>query len=711
MNNDNELEGGISALFAPKSVAIVGASADEAKFGGRVMRNILRYGFEGAIFPVNARGEPILGVEGYAKLSDVPAPVDLAVIAVPKAIVNEILDQCGDRGVKAAIIVSSGFAEAGGEGENEQRDLLDCARRNGIRLLGPNSLGVYHAGGKLAAAASQVFDQILEPGNIALLSQSGALGGSLLDAGMDQGLRFSSFVSVGNGADLEVPDLLFSQIDDPTCKVILLYIEGIRDLRKLADGLTEARRRGKRVIVLRAGWSDRAAMAIHSHTGSLAGSKAAYTALFRRHRVIQVDDMQEALDAARIASYERDVGKRIGFVSVSGGMGSLAADRCADLGLEVATFEEETRSRLKAALPSFAPNDNPLDVTGAITSTPGLMGKVLRIVSEDTQTDVIVVLITVVFGSERIAEEIIETRDGIGKPLVVVVSGGASLKSAVSRLKESGVLVFRQLQPALLALARVARTSDGGRGANPDAAPGGFFDGAAREAIFRAVSAAETGNEGATLLTEHESKAILRAAGVPVCTEAVVATPERAVEQAQAFGFPVVLKGLTSEIGHKAKAGLVKLNICNEDQVARSFREIETAAQSVHGKLDGVLVQPMLPPGIELLIGAMRDPQAGPLVAFGLGGVFTESLNQITFRPAPISEDEAFEMIWEVPTCARLLEGKPERFKPLTDVLVRVANLIADVAAIEELDINPFIYYPGESRGAAVDGLIRCAKS
>jgi acetyltransferase len=461
---------------------------------------------------------------------------------------------------------------------------------------------------------------------------------------------------------------------------------------------------------LRAGWSDQAATAIHSHTGSLAGSKAAYTALFRRHRVIQVDDIQEALDAARIASIEADVGKRVSFISVSGGMGSLAADRCADVGLELGSFEETTRRRLKEVLPSFAPNDNPLDVTGAITSSPGLMSKVLEIVAEDANTDVIVALITVVFGSERIAEEIAEAQPRIGKPVMAVISGGASVKDAADILEASDTIVFRELHAGMLALSRTAQAGEG-EAAVAETLPGGFFDDAARKAISEAVAAATAGNEAATLLTEHQSKAILQTAGVPICEEIVVATPERAVEQAQSFGFPVVLKGVTSEIGHKAKAGLVKLNICNEEQVARSYREIEAAAAAVGAKLDGVLVQPMLLPGVELLIGAMRDPQAGPLVAFGLGGVFTESLHQITFRPAPVSEDEAAEMVSDIPACVRLLEGKPERLKPLVDALVRVSNLIADVAAIEELDINPFIYYPRESRGVAVDGLIRCAKT
>lgn len=693
---------GIDALFAPQSVVVVGASENVAKFGGRVMRNLLRYGYAGKIYPVNRRGDAILGVPGFASLADVPAPVDLAVIVVPKDSAIETLEGCGRLGVKAAIVVSSGFAELGEDGAREQQALLTCARRNGIRLLGPNSLGVYHAASRLAATANQVFDRLLAPGNVALLSQSGALGGSILDAGMDQGLRFSSFASIGNSVDLEISDLLLHQIHDPICRAALVYIEAIRDHGKLDHALAEARRLGKPVIVLRAGWSKKGAGAIHSHTGSMAGSRAAYSALFRRHHVIQVDDVQEALAAALLAAAFDTVGRSIGFVSVSGGMASLAADRSEDFGLEMGVFEERTRQKLKGVLPAFAPDSNPLDVTGAITSSPGLMQNVLEIVSHDSSIDVIVILITVVYGCERIADEIVTASGAIGKPVFVVISGGQCVAEAAGRLRVADVPVFDHLHGALQALARLTKAGESPAPGLEGEAQG--LEPSARAAIDSALSTA--GPEAPALLTEYQSKQILRLAGVPVCEEAIVDSAQQAVQKARAFGYPVVLKGVSSQIAHKMKAGLVKLNVCDDAHVARAFAAIEAAAEAAGGVLQGISVQPMMLPGVEFLIGGMRDPQAGPLVAFGLGGIYTEALKLVTFRPAPVSHREAMEMIADTPACVRLLGSDLARAAPLAEAIMRASQLMAG-ADIAELDINPFIYYPGEGRGMAVDGLIR----
>lgn len=694
---DTEVLNAIDAVFAPKSIVVIGASENESKFGGRVMRNLQRYGYGGTIYPVNRRGDAILGIPGFASLDDVPGPADFAIIVVPKSSALEALEGCQRLGVKAAAVITSGYAEQGGEGVGEQEELLACARRLGIRILGPNSLGVYHAGNKLAATGNQAFDRQFKPGNVALISQSGALGGSFLDAGMNQGLRFSSFLSIGNSADIEIPDVLLHQIRDPSAKVVLLYIEGLRDLGKLDYALSEARRLGKKVIVLRAGWSEQGASAIQSHTGSLAGSSAAYRAIFRRHGVIEVDDVQDALEAVRVASAHDIKGHRAGFVSVSGGMGSLAADQCEKVGLEMGVFEDKTRRRLREVLPDFAPEKNPLDVTGAITSSPGLMQAVLEIVAEDSGIDTIVMLITVVYGSERIADEVIRASGAIGKPVVAVVCGGNSVAEAAKRMRDGDIPVFDNLHGALQALARVARA--GGPMA-PDAVP--ELDAQVLEAVTQTL-----GGKQASLLTEHHSKDILRLVGVPICDEAIVDSAQDAAASARTFGFPVVLKGVTSQIAHKMKAGLVKLNVCDSDSAARAFKEIQVAAEIAGGSLEGISVQPMVKSGVEFLIGGMRDPQAGPLVAFGLGGIYTEALRQVTFRPAPVSQREALHMIAELPSSSALLGDDPSRISPLADAIVSASLLMAQAESIVELDINPFIYYPGEGRGVAVDGLIR----
>lgn len=697
----------IDVLFSPVSVAIVGASADESKFGGRVMRNLLRYGYDGRIFPVNRKGDPILGIPGYVSVSDIPGEIDLAVIAVPGSVVPSVLEECAKKAAKAAVIVSSGFAELGADGAVEQGNLVALARRLGIRLMGPNSLGVYHAGNRLAATANQAFDRSFEPGDVALLSQSGAIGGSLLDAGMDQGLRFSSFVSMGNSADLEIADLIPNQVDDPTCRTILLYIEGVRDFEKLATGLELARRAGKPVIVLRAGWSRKGASAIQSHTGSLAGSTAAYRAILRKYGAIVVYDLQEALDASKAASAMTRLGSRLGFISVSGGMGGLAADRCDEFGLTLAEFSESTRVELREMLPSFAPDENPLDVTGAITSSAGLMEQVLRCVAEDENTDVLVILITVVYGSERIATEIARARPDIDKPILVVVSGGETVRSTRETLAAAAVPLFHDLRGGMQAISRLLSISAEIQGGEVDRVERGLSPDAMTR-INRILTESTTGSPHGAMLNESRSKEILQLSGVSVCPEVLVHTVQEALEAGREFSFPLVLKGLTSQIGHKAKSGLVKLNICNEEHLEKAFEEIHESARKVDTELEGVLVQPMLSPGIELLVGGIRDPQVGPLVAFGLGGAFTEELAQITFRPAPLTESEALEMIADIPGCRKLSDRAKNGTGCITDVLTGVSTLISRNPAIQELDINPLIYYPDENRAIAVDGLIRC---
>lgn len=681
-------------------MALIGVSLDQSKFGGRVLRNLVTSGFRGKVHAVHPRATELMGVPCVPTLSRVPGPVDVLVIALPRERVGEVLAEAPVIGAKGAIIFSSGYAETGPDGERLQAELADLGRRAGVRLMGPNCLGLYNAQARVALSANEVLNRGLRPGPVAVVSQSGALVGSILDRGEDVGVHFAGFASTGNEADLDAAHFAEAFIEDPEVKVLLAYLEGVRSWERFGTALDLAAAADKPVIVVKAGRTADGRRAVRSHTGSLAGDAAVFDCFCEAKGAVLARDMDEALDIALAFTQTRPVQKpAVRMVSISGGLAGLAADRAEEFGLELPAFSAATVAALKKTLPGFATPQNPLDVTGAVTSSPGLLEECLVSVAADDSGGLVLLLLTVVFGHEQLAAQILRARDRTGAPFLAVWSGGRLLRPSVESLKHGGVATYDTLGRALpVARALLSRAARGAAARRPRQSP---FDDDQLERARRALASAGRGG-----LTEYESKRILSTLGFPVPRERLARTREEAVRCADEITYPVAIKVMSRDIPHKTAAGGVALGVGSREEAQRRTAEIleRCAAAMPHAMIDGVLVQEMAPPGREAIIGAFRRPGVGPLVMVGLGGVDVEGVRDVTFRLAPVDAVEAAEMVRELRT-GRLFSAGDQPAAALVDALVRVSWAVSELPTIAELDINPLLL-DSSGVGLVLDALI-----
>ena len=682
-------------FFRPSSVAVIGASRDPEKLGYAVLANLKNGGFPGALYPVNPKAGEILGLKAYPTVLDIPGPVDLAVIVIPYPLVPEALRQCGEKGVPAAVVISAGFREAGREGLERELELVQIARQYHIRLIGPNCLGVIDTHTPLNAT----FAAGMPPGGpIAFMSQSGALGTAVLDMAMAGRIGFSRFVSLGNKADVNEVDLLEAWEDDPGSKVILAYIEGLPDGQKFMEVARRVTRK-KPVVAVKSGVTRSGARAVSSHTGSLAGSEAAYHAAFRQAGVIRAESMEHLFDLALAFAYQPlPRGDRIAIVTNAGGPGILATDALEHAGLQLARLRPETVQALMADLPSAASAANPVDVLG--DALADRYEHALRLVLADPGVDGVLVIVT-----PQAMTQIEETAHVVGrvaretdKPILGCFMGESRIAAGIAILQQYGIPNYPFPERAAAALAAMVRYRQ--ERERPSYAPTHFE---ADTAAVRKVLD-EARSQGRVSIGDAEARAILEAYGFPLPPSHLAATPEEAIAAAEEMGYPVVLKVASPDILHKTDVGGVRLNLRSPADVRDAFDLIVyRASRYVPGaRIWGCLVQKMVPPGREVLIGMSRDPQFGPLVAFGLGGIYVEALKDVVFRVAPFGPEEAAEMIREIRSYP-LLEGvrgePPADHAALVDALCRVSQLVTDFPEIVELDINPLVVYE-EGRGA-----------
>jgi len=688
---DNRLD----LFFRPSSVAVIGASRDPEKLGYAVLANLKDGGFSGALYPVNPKAEEILGLKAYPTVLDIPGPVDLAVIVIPYPLVPEALRQCGEKGVPAAVVISAGFREAGREGLERELELVQIARQYHIRLIGPNCLGVIDTHTPLNAT----FAAGMPPGGpIAFMSQSGALGTAVLDMALAGRIGFSRFVSLGNKADVNEVDLLEAWEDDPGSRVILAYIEGLPDGQKFMEVARRVTRK-KPVVAVKSGVTRSGARAVSSHTGSLAGSEAAYHAAFRQAGVIRAESMEHLFDLALAFAYQPlPRGDRIAIVTNAGGPGILATDALEHAGLQLARFRPETVQALMADLPSAASAANPVDVLG--DALADRYEHALRLVLADPGVDGVLVIVT-----PQAMTQIEETAHVVGrvaretdKPVLGCFMGESRIAAGIAILQQYGIPNYPFPERAAAALAAMVRYRQ--ERERPSYAPTHFeADTAAVRKVLDEVRA-----QGRVSIGDAEARAILEAYGFPLPPSRLTATPEEAIAAAEEMGYPIVLKVASPDILHKTDVGGVRLNLRSPADVRDAFDLIVyRASRYVPGaRIWGCLVQKMVPPGREVLIGMSRDPQFGPLVAFGLGGIYVEALKDVVFRVAPFGPEEAAEMIREIRSYP-LLEGvrgePPADHAALVDALCRVSQLVTDFPEIVELDINPLVVYE-EGRGA-----------
>jgi acetate---CoA ligase (ADP-forming) len=676
-------------FFAPASVAVIGASRRRGSIGGELFRNVLEGDFTGAAYPVNRSGDPVAGVRAYSSVGEIPEPVELAVICLPGEQVLAAAEEALKTGTRALCVISAGFAETGSEGRERQERLLALVRAYGARLVGPNCLGIASTAPRLNATFAP---RALPPGRIAFSSQSGALGLALLEKATERRLGFSSFVSIGNKADVSSNDLLEWWEDDPDTDLVLLYLESFGNPRKFGR-LAQRVARKKPILALKAGTTGAGAKAASSHTAALAGSDAAIDALFQQAGVLRARTLEELVDAAALfSSQPLPRGRRVAVVTNAGGLGILCADACEGAGLSLPEPSEATRAALAGLLPLEASVANPIDLLGSATAAT--YEAALPPILADPLVDAMIVLFVppVVAGAEEVAGAIRRATSGADKPVLAVVLSAEGIPAGLGDTA-SGVAAFGYPESAARALGlAVERAEWLRRPAGSTAEPTGIDAAAARRIVEGALGEAPD-----AWLDPAGTRELLSSYGVPVVPERLAADADQAVAAAEELGFPAVVK--TAEAGaHKTESGGVALDLRDASQVRAAV-----------GRIGGpVIVQPYLRGGAELLAGVVQDPVFGPLVAFGPGGVFAELIGDAAFRIAPLTDVDAEELVLGG-KAGRLVQGfrgaPPADTESLVDLVHRLARLAEDLPEVAELDLNPVIASP--SGCVAVDARVR----
>lgn len=687
----------LEAIFAPQSVAVIGASPDPTRLGHTVLRNIVENGFPGAVFPIHPAAPEILGRRCYASVLAVPEPIDLAVIVIPPRHVLAVVDECGRKGVRGLVVITAGFKEVGGEGRESERRLAAVARSYGMRLLGPNSLGLIDTHSRLNASFAALMP---DPGNIALMSQSGAICTAILDWSKARGLGFSRFVSLGNKADIDEVTLLHAWSRDPQSRVILAYLEDISDGPAFVAAAREVTRNTP-VVAIKSGTTVAGSRAAAHHTGSLAGSERAYEAAFAQCGILRARTVDELFDLAMLfASQPLIAGNRVAIVTNSGGMGIIAADAVERSGLRLAALSPATVAHLQAALPDAASVFNPIDILGDARSDRYRLA--IAAALADPEVDGLIVLLTPQAQTEleATAEAIAAASAGSSKPVVASFMGGYSLGPALAVLNRHHIPNYTFPERAVHSLAAMHAYVEHTRRPPPvyRRYP------VCLEPLRALLAAARAA--GRLELSEGEVRMLLTAYGLRVPESRLARSPDEAAQLGAELGFPVVMKVASPDILLKSEIGAVRVGVADAAAARDSFELIDYRARKYWpgASIRGVLVQEQVRPGRECLIAVSRDPQFGPLVALGLCGVYVDVLKDVAFRLAPMSEADAHEQVREL-RAYPLLRGAggepPADIAAIEDCLLRVSQLVCDLPEIVEIDLNPLVVHgPGE--GAVV---------
>ncbi|MGI6663048.1 MAG: acetate--CoA ligase alpha subunit [Bacillota bacterium] len=684
----------LKSLFHPKSVAVIGASKTPGKIGYAVIENIKASGYTGEVYPINPREQEIAGYKAYPNIRDVGKPIDVAVFCVPAAASLQVAEDCGQAGVKHLIVITAGFKEIGGEGKKLEEDLVKIARKYGMRITGPNNLGVMDTHTPINATFAKDFAL---KGNIAFISQSGALCVAILDWSLQRGLGFSQFISVGNKADLNEADFIEAAAEDPNTKVICLYLEDVVNGDRFIEAARKATQRVP-VIVFKSGITAAGAQAASSHTGALAGSNTAYDAAFRHAGVIRAKTMTELFDLA-IAFTTQPVprGKNTVVVTNSGGPGIVASDAVETNGLEMARFTEETHKELAEKLPPTANIHNPVDVVGDAHADRYKIA--LDTTLKDPNVDAAVVLLspTAVLDIAEAAQITIDAaKEHPDKAVVASFMGGAKVEAGVKLLNANGIPTYPFPEPAVATLRGMIEY--GKLRKEVASSTEWTFDDVDKEgvkAIFQKVRA-----DGRDLLLGPEAAEVAELYKIPAAPSKLAADAETAVSAAEAIGYPVVMKIASPDIMHKTDIGGVKVGLNTKEEVVEAFNTILENAKKAepNARIYGVEVQKMMPKGDEIIIGMAKDPTFGPMIAFGSGGILVNLLQDASFRLAKgLAKSEIEEMITETKAYT-LLKGfrgaPPDDIPALVEAIGRVAQLCRDFDEIAELDVNPVFAYP-----------------
>lgn len=677
-------------FFTPKSVAVIGASTEPGKVGYDIVFNLIDAKFQGEVYPINPKADEIQGLKSYKSVLDVPGQIDLAVIVIPGKFVAATLEQCGQKGINAVVIISAGFKEVGGEGVELEKQVMDVARKYGIRVIGPNCLGIISTGVGLNASFAPVTPK---NGHLALMSQSGALATAILDWSTQASIGYNKFFTFGNQADVATIDLLEAWKDDEGIRAIVAYMEAISDGQKFMH-VAEEVARVKPVIIVKSGTTAAGAKAAASHTGSLAGSDAAYDAAFGQSGVLRARTVQELFDyAIAFANQPLPKGKRVCIVTNAGGPGILCTDAVERMGLELAQLSEETVAKLKTRLSPSANFHNPVDVLG--DAKAAVYEFAIETLLEDPNVDGIINIVTPQTSTEILetAQVVVKLDEGTDKPILGCFMGGSLMQKGVDFLMSNEVPNYPFPERAVAAFKAMSDYATWK--ALPIEQPT-VFD-AKKDVVTAAF--AKTRAEGRTDLNEVECADILTAYGFATPANKLCKDADDAVAFADSIGYPVVMKIASPDILHKSDVGGVKVGLKNADEVRNAYNGMMESVKAKKPNADiwGVGIYQMVMGGQQVILGVSRDPQFGPMIMFGLGGIYVEVLKDVIFRIAPLTKRDAMEMITNIRSY-KLLAGargqEPSDLEAVADALLRVSQLVTDFPEIVEMDINPLCALP-----------------
>jgi acetyl coenzyme A synthetase (ADP forming)-like protein len=683
----------MQSFFSPGSVAVIGASRRPDTIGYQIVDNLVRHGYTGVVYPVNPNAVAVHSILAYPSVLAVPGPVDLAVVVVTKDRVLDVVEECGRKGVKGMVVISAGFKEVGPEGRDRELRLTERARALGIRLIGPNCMGILNT--ETSSSMNATFAPTMPPsGPLSFMSQSGAMGVTILDYAKEYGIGIHHFVSVGNKADVSGNDLVEFWENDPGTRVILMYLENFGNPRRFT---TLARRvtRSKPIVVVKSGRTSAGARAAASHTGALAGVDVATDALLAQCGVLRADSVQELFDVAMaFEDQPTPAGGRVAIVTNAGGPGIIIADACESEGLEVVELSADTQSRLRDTFPAEASVRNPVDMIASATSESYRIA--LEAVLADPNVDAAIAAFVPPLGVRQVdvATSIVEafrTREPRDKPLLAVLMGRQGLPEGRAELHEAGVPAYTFPESAARALAAMVRYRRWLQ--RPVAEPVHFDidEVRATELINGALKA------GRERLSESEALDLLEAYGIRVIPHRLATTHAQAHQAADVFGYPIVLKAVSPGLVHKTDVGGVRVDIRTPQELDAAFGSMIRELGEAGLDIDGILVEPFASGGRETIVGMSTDPSFGPILMFGLGGIHVEALHDVSFRLAPVSEVDAVEMVSSI-RGARLLDelrGEPAADRgALVEVIQRISQLVHAHPEISELDVNPLLAFP-----------------
>lgn len=698
----------MSCLLAPKSLVIVGASADPAKYTGRTVKYLLKYRYPGKIYAVNPGRTDVAGIPCFPSVMDLPEAVDTAFLQIGAQAVPLVIGQCIEKRVKSIIIHTAGLGESGQEGEKGQQRIRAQIREAGIRVVGPNCAGIVNMAGSMVLSPIACYElDNLPAGRIGLISQSGGLTGAYVSRAADRGIGFSHVISTGNEMDLGVSEFAHHLLRDENTDAIAIFLEALRNVDLFREVALEAMARKKPIVVLKVGRTEVGARAAASHTGALTGADTVYDAFFRQYGIVRVETLEDLFEVpALFCKTKPPRGRNVGIITTTGGGATLVLEAAAQAGLRFPPPSESAIREATAFLPSFAAKSNPLDVT--MSGTGGGFRKGLELLVRDDTFDMVVGVVgtSSQFEPQLGVGPIVEVCREAKKPLVAFCNPNAA--DALRLFEKNGIPSFRTPESCGRALGHLAKYGEDlarfDRARVEPQPPGPETPAAAEARKILATAGA--------LLNEHDSKRILSAYGIAATQEKMTREPEEAIQAAREIGYPVAMKVMSADIPHKTEAGVIALGVRSENELAAAYPELLAKARrfKADARIDGVLIQEMAPKGVELIVGMKREAGFGPVVLFGLGGIFVELFRDAALRVAPIALPDAREMVGEI-RGAKLLSGyrgmEELDGEAVAATLVSVARLSLDMGeAIRELDINPLVVYPKGKGVRVVDALI-----